>query len=80
MMSKGGSLARIAPGILFPLNIYSRNNLPQSIILGRKIPQEFFSGIKIPDFLRNIIPGQEFRFLNFFANFYTTKGGNFNFF
>ena len=76
-MSKGGSLARIAPGILFPRNIYSRNNLPQSIILGRKIPQEFFSGIKIPDFLRNIIPGQEFRFLNFFADFYTEKGGNF---
>ena len=58
-MSKGGSLARIAPGIKFLRNIYSRNNLPQSIILGRKIPQEFFSGIKIPDFFRNIIPGAQ---------------------
>ena len=87
-MSKGGSFARIAPGILFPRNIYSRNNLPQSIISGRKIPQEFFfqeekfprnffSGKKIPDFLRNVIPGQEFRFLNFFADFYTKKKGQF---
>ena len=63
------------------MNIYSRNNLPQSIFLGRKIPQEFLSGIKIPDSLRNIIPGQEFRFLNFFADFCAKKVVNFyNFF
>ena len=66
-------MARNALGILFPRNIYSRNNLPQSIFLGRKIPQEFLSGIKIPDSLRNIIPGQEFRFLNFFADFCAKK-------
>ena len=69
-MSKGGSLARIAQGIFIP-GIIFRSQLFQE----EKFPRNFFSGKKIPDFLRNVIPGQEFRFLDFFADFYTKKRG-----
>ena len=61
LLRNKSSSGRFIPGIIFR-SIFFR---------AKKILAEFFSGKKIPEFLMNIIPSQEYGFLRIARNVYS---------